>query len=94
MFVLYTITVLYLDVTLATVSLLFKYIHILPFEILDKNLIALCPIMFAIARAYSLMVITPLYCKIMILGWSEFFFCNIGVRSFEFGRIVFLDYFG
>ena len=61
----FTSTVLYLDVRLVAVSLLSKYIHILPFEILGKNLIALGPIMFAIARAYSLMVIPSIDCKIM-----------------------------
>ena len=65
MFVLFTTTVLYLDIRLATVPLLSKYIHILQFEILDKTLIALGPIIFAIARAYSSMVIPSIDCKIM-----------------------------
>ena len=63
MIVLFTTTVLYLDIRLVTVSLLSKYI--LPFEILDKNLIALGRIMFAIARVDSLMVIPSIDWKIM-----------------------------
>lgn len=65
MFALFTTTVLYSDVRLVTISLLSKYIHILPFEIPDKNLIALGSILFVIARAYSLMVTPSIDCKIM-----------------------------
>ena len=27
----------------------------------------------------------------LIFGWGEFLFCNIGVRGFGFGRIIFWD---
>ena len=61
----------YLCVKFATVCLLSRYMHILPFEILEKNLIVLGPIIFPIAHAYSLIVMPSVDCRIMAWSWES-----------------------
>ena len=45
------------------------YMHILPFDILERNLITLGSIMFRIARAYFLIVIASVDCR--IIAWCS-----------------------
>ena len=69
MFTLFMNIDLCLCVRFATVCLLSRYMHILPFDILERNLVALSPIMFPIARAYSLIVMLSVDCA-WIIAWS------------------------
>ena len=74
MFALFMSIDLCLCVKFTTVCLLSRYMHILPFEILERNLIVLDPIIFPIARAYSLIVIRRLQDYGLVLGRKVFLF--------------------
>ena len=68
-----------LCVRFATVCLLSRYMHILPFDNLDRNLIALGPVMFPIALAYSLIAMPSVSsdCKIMAWSWVGEYSCFV-----------------
>ena len=52
--------------------------HILPFDTLERNLIALGPIMFLmIAGAYSLIVMPSVDCRIMVWSWVGEYCCFV-----------------
>ena len=77
MFALFMSIDLCMCVKFATVCLLFRYMHILPFEILERNLIVLGPIIFPIARAYFLIVTPSVDCRIMAWSWVGKYSCFV-----------------